>query len=63
MEYERDISSTKFIAIFPQVSLHLLLGVFAGICQRALVDEKQMIITQMGMHNRSENGHSACNAC
>jgi hypothetical protein len=26
----------------------------AGYCQRALVDESGMIITRMGMHNRSE---------
>jgi hypothetical protein len=27
--------------------------------QRALMDESGMIRTQMGMQNRSENGHSA----
>jgi hypothetical protein len=51
-EYERDISSTKFTAISHQVSLDLLLGVFAGICQRVLVDESGMVRIQMGMHNR-----------
>jgi hypothetical protein len=32
----------------------LLLGVFAGYCQRDLVDESGMIRIQMGMHNRSD---------
>jgi hypothetical protein len=33
--------------------------VSAGICQRALVDESGITTTQIGMHNRSENGRSA----
>jgi hypothetical protein len=40
----------------------MLLGVSADICQRALVDESRMIRTQMAMHSRSENGHSAWDA-
>jgi uncharacterized membrane protein (DUF106 family) len=36
-----------------------LLGVYAGIYQRALVDESGMMRTQMEMHNRSENACSA----
>jgi hypothetical protein len=35
-----------------------LLGVYAGICQRATVDESQMIGNETGTRNRSENGHS-----
>jgi len=53
-EYERDTSSPKYTAIFRQVSSPLLLGVSAGYCQRALVDESGMITIQMGMHNSSE---------
>jgi hypothetical protein len=49
--YERYISSAKFTAISCQVCPHLLLGVSAGILQRALVDESGMIITYMGIHN------------
>jgi hypothetical protein len=33
--------------------------VSAGIFQRAVVDESGMIRAQVGIHNRSENGHSA----
>jgi len=61
-EYERDILSAKFTVISRQVSPDSLLGVSAGICQRALVDESGMIRTQMGTHNRSENGRSAWDA-
>jgi hypothetical protein len=35
-----------------------LQGVYAVICQRALVDDTEMIRTQMGTHNISENGRS-----
>jgi hypothetical protein len=42
-EYERDILSAKFTAIYRQVSPYSLLGVSADICQRALVDELGMI--------------------
>jgi hypothetical protein len=45
------------MAISRQASHDSLLGVSAGICHRALVDETAMIINQM--HNRSENGRSA----
>jgi hypothetical protein len=58
-EYEREISSAKFTATYHQVSPDLLLGVSAGICQTALVDESGIIRTQMGKHNRSESGHRA----
>jgi hypothetical protein len=57
-EYERDILPEKFTAISRQVSPDSLLGVSAGIFQRALVDESKMNRTLMGMHNRSENGCS-----
>jgi hypothetical protein len=36
------------------VSPDLLLGITAGYCQRAVVDEAELIITQIGMHSRSE---------
>jgi hypothetical protein len=39
----------------------LLLAASAGICQRAVVDESERFRSQMGMHSRSENGHSAWN--
>jgi hypothetical protein len=39
-----------------------LLGASVGYCQRALVDESRIIRTQMGTHNRSENGRSAWDA-
>jgi hypothetical protein len=47
-EYERHISSAKFTAIFRQDSPASITGVSAGNCQRALVDESGIIITQMG---------------
>jgi hypothetical protein len=46
-EYERDTSSVKFTYISRQVFPGLLPGVTAGYCQRVLVDEPGMIITQM----------------
>jgi hypothetical protein len=36
-----------------------LLGVSAGVCQRALMDESGMIRTHMGTHNSSENGRNS----
>jgi hypothetical protein len=57
-EYERDSSSAKFTAIFRHVFPALLPDVSADYCRRALVDESGMIRTQMGTHNRSENGCS-----
>jgi hypothetical protein len=54
--------TAKFIAISRQVPPDSFMGVFAGICQRALVDESGPIITQMGAHSRSENGRSAWEA-
>jgi hypothetical protein len=45
-EYERDTSSEKFTAISRQVPPASLLGVSAGYCQRALVDESGMFRTQ-----------------
>jgi hypothetical protein len=46
---------TFFAKFFPSS----LLGVSAGVCQRALVDESGTIRTQMGAQNKSENGRSA----
>jgi hypothetical protein len=43
---------------FSPISPDSLLVVYAGICQIALVNESGMIITLMGMRNRSENGRS-----
>jgi hypothetical protein len=51
-EYEINISSAKFMAIFRNVSPDSLLGVCADICQRALVDESEMKRTQVMKHNR-----------
>jgi hypothetical protein len=61
-EYERNILSAKFTAIVRQVFHDLPLGVSAGVCQRALVDESEMISTLMRTHNRSENCRSAWDA-
>jgi hypothetical protein len=47
---KRDTSKAKFTAISPAS----LLGVFVVYCQRVLVDESEMIRTQMGTHNKSE---------
>jgi hypothetical protein len=58
-EYEIDISSAKFTAISCQVYPDLLLVVSVGICQIAVVYESGMTGTQMGTHNRPENGRSA----
>jgi hypothetical protein len=49
-EYERDISSSKFIAISRQVTPDSLLGVSAGVCQRSVVDKSGTIRTYMGTH-------------
>jgi hypothetical protein len=43
-EYEIYFFSSKFNVISRQVSLDLLLGVSAGIYQRALVDESGMTV-------------------
>jgi hypothetical protein len=56
-EYERATSPAKLTYIPRPVSSSLL-GVCAGICHTTLVDESEMIRTQMGMHNRSENCQS-----
>jgi hypothetical protein len=61
-EYDRETSSAKFTDISRPVSPASLLGVCAGNCQRALVDESGMIRILMGMHNRSENGRSKWDA-
>jgi hypothetical protein len=53
-EYERDTSSAKFTSISSQGSPDSVLGIFAGTYQKALVDETEIIRTQMGTHNRSE---------
>jgi hypothetical protein len=47
-ENEGNNSSAKFTAISLQVLPASLLGVCAGYCKRALVDESGMIRTQMG---------------
>jgi hypothetical protein len=57
-EILRQQNSRPFIAKFLSA---LLLGVSAGYCQRALVDELGMFRTQMGTHNRSENGRNVWN--
>jgi hypothetical protein len=49
-----ETSWAKFTDISRQISAASHIGVSAGYCQRALVDESGMIITQMGTHNRSE---------
>jgi hypothetical protein len=59
VKYETYFSSAKFTTICCQVFSEFLLGVYAGIYQRALVDESGMMRTQMEMHNRSENACSA----
>jgi hypothetical protein len=48
-----------FLAKFLPASL---LDVHAAIFQKALVNESGMITTQMGMHNRSDNGRNAWEA-
>jgi hypothetical protein len=53
-----NINRHLFLAKFLPTSL---LGISAGICYRALVDESGMIRTQEGMHNSSENGRIAWN--
>jgi hypothetical protein len=58
-EILRRENSRKIFVKFPPASL---LGVSAGYCQRSLEDESGMIRTQLGMHNKSENGRSAWNA-
>jgi hypothetical protein len=45
---ERDTSSANFTAISRKGSAPLLLGVFAGYCQRFMVDESGMIKIQVG---------------
>jgi hypothetical protein len=62
VEQDRDTSSAKFKAISPQDLPASLLGMSAGYCQRALVDESGMFRTQMGTHSGSENGRSAWDA-
>jgi hypothetical protein len=59
MEILRRQNQRTFLAKFLTA---LLLGVSAGICQKALVVESRMIITQLGMHNRREEGRSAWEA-
>jgi hypothetical protein len=62
VECDKNTSLEELTDISRQVSPASLLGVFAGICQRALVDESGKIRTQMGTHNRSENGRIAWDA-
>jgi hypothetical protein len=58
----QDISTSKLIAISRQVSDDSLLVVSAGTCHKVRVDESGIITTQMGTHNRSENGCCAWGA-
>jgi hypothetical protein len=58
-EYDRDTSLQKITGFSPFLPASVL-GVCTGICQ--MVDDSGMITTQMGTHNRSEYGRSACDA-
>jgi hypothetical protein len=51
---EEILRRQNSVVISFQVSLVSLLYIYAGNCQRALVDKSRMIITQMGMYNRSQ---------
>jgi hypothetical protein len=57
----RDISPAKlrdiYVQVFPCISTRCLL-----VCHRALVDESGKIRTQIGTHDRSENGRNAWDA-
>jgi hypothetical protein len=53
-EYDRDTTSSKFKDICHKLPASPLDVSAAN--QRALVDESGVIRTQMGKHNRSENG-------
>jgi hypothetical protein len=53
-EYEREISLAKVTTIPRKVSSDSLLDVFAGYCHRDLVDELEIIRTEMGKHSKSE---------
>jgi hypothetical protein len=57
-----DTTYRKIHAISRQEFPALQLGVSAGICQRALLDESGMIRSHMWTHNISENGRSAWDA-
>jgi hypothetical protein len=57
-EYERDTSLAKLPDISPS-SPASLLGMSAGICQTALIDESGTISTQIGTHDTYENGRNA----
>jgi hypothetical protein len=46
--YETDTSQARLTVISCQVSYASLADVSTGYCQRALVDESEMIRTQMG---------------
>jgi hypothetical protein len=60
-EYDTDTSPAKwpFLANFLPASL---VGDLPGICQKALVDESGIMITQIGTQNRSENGRGTWDA-
>jgi hypothetical protein len=51
VEHERDTSYSKFAAISLQVSPASLLGVSAGSCNTAQMDESGMIRSQMWTYN------------
>jgi hypothetical protein len=58
-EYDIDTTSAKFKGIYRQLPASLL-GVYSN--QRALIDESEIIGTQIGTVSRSENGSNAWDA-
>jgi hypothetical protein len=58
---EYHISFAKFMDISCKLPASLL-GVPVGVCQTALLDKSGIVRTQIGTHNRSENGRSAQDA-
>jgi hypothetical protein len=59
-EYDRDTLPSKLMDISHKFLPALILGMSAGICQRAIMNDSGMIRTWMGMHNRAEIGHGDC---
>jgi hypothetical protein len=58
-EYDKDTSPSKLEDMSRHVTSAMQIDVSAGICHRALMYESGLSITQMGIHNRSENDRSA----
>jgi hypothetical protein len=58
VEYARDTLPAKVTDISSPIFASLL-GIFAGICQRPLVDESGIVKTQIGTRTASEYGRSA----